>query len=120
MSSLNPPHPSINLGRYELIKCDPLEPLPLYIKLYIAENAATPRSSIQSLLPSVHCILRLFGHHLIAGRLRGNDIYHSQQIICMADLYGPYIPDPNDGYIDVSCSYLGLPLPSVYEADLMM
>lgn len=38
----------------------------------------------------------------------------------MADLYGPYIPDPNDGYIDVSCSYLGLPLPSVYEADLMM
>lgn len=29
-------------------------------------------------------------------------ICHSQQIICMADLYGPYIPEPEDGYIDVS------------------
>lgn len=34
----------------------------------------------------------------------------------MADPYGPYIPDPNDGYINVSCNCLDLPVPIVYES----
>lgn len=120
MSSFNFFYFFINLGRYEFIKCDFLELLLLYIKLYIVENVVIFRLSIQFLLLFVYCILCFFGYYFIVGCFCGNDIYYSQQIICMVDLYGFYIFDLNDGYIDVSCSYLGLLLLFVYEVDLMM
>lgn len=47
-------------------------------------------------------------------------ICHSQQIICMTDVYGPYIPEPEDGYIDVSGN-CRIAIERLFEkADLMM
>lgn len=87
--------------------------------MYNAENVATHTSNIQSFLPPAPEVLLLPWHYLVTGRpLDG--ICHSQPIICMTDVYGPYIPEREDGYIDVSGN-CRIAIERLFEkADLMM